>query len=108
MIKVDKITFLLVQIIYSLFIIVENVVLRTPVGNSNRHTPWADRRTPSTISSPEKPLASMYALETRYQPSPARLLPKRTDSNLVRESPVKNESMLLHILNFKKIFYYVY
>ena len=39
------------------------------MGDSNRNTPMADRY----------PVTSMYALETRYQPIPAKALPKEND-----------------------------
>jgi hypothetical protein len=66
-----------------LIIIIENMVLRSLVGDPNRHTPSGEHTSPSMISSEGKPLSSMYTLETRYQPIPARVLPKKTEKTKI-------------------------
>ncbi len=103
-IKVYKIFFLFFKII----IILENIVLRTLVGDPNRHTPLADHRSTSSILSQEKQDASMYTLQTRYQPIPTKVLPKNSDprvyyidSQRTQESPSINERMLFDFLIFK-------
>jgi hypothetical protein len=62
--------------------------------------------------SPEKQPASMYTLETRYQPIPAKVLPKNTDprvyyidSKRTDEPPIINQSMLLSSLTSIIYFY---
>ncbi|CAF2525280.1 unnamed protein product [Rotaria sp. Silwood2] len=46
----------------------ESVVLRSSVGDSTQLTPFTDYRSLSTMSSQVKEPASMYTLDSRYQP----------------------------------------
>ena len=81
-------------------IVVENMVLRSLVGDPIRHVPLADHRPPSTYSTGEKPTAALYTLDTRYQPIPSKALPKPTDPRIYyidsirrEETPIMTERM---------------
>ena len=61
------------------------------VGDPNRHVPLADHQPPSTYSNDEKPLASLYILETRYQPIPSKALPKPSDPRVSHIDSIRRE-----------------
>ncbi len=61
------------------FVCLENVVLRALVGDPNRHKPLAQHPPATTHKALEEIPASMYTLETRYQPIPPKVLPKPTE-----------------------------
>ena len=57
------------------------MVLRTLVGDPNRHIPLADHE-PSSRFYPDEKTSAMYVVETRYQPIPTKVLPKSTDPKI--------------------------
>jgi len=100
-----------VFLFFELFIIIENVVLRSITGDPNRYTPLVEHQPPPIFPQQKEP-ASMYTLETRYRPIPPEVLPKTTDprvyyidSNRTEESPIINKSMILDFLISKIDFY---
>ncbi|CAF1174927.1 unnamed protein product [Rotaria sp. Silwood1] len=60
----------------------EKVVLRTLVGDPNRHKPLVHHPPPTTKKSQDEIPASMYTLETRQRPIPSKVLPKPTEATL--------------------------
>lgn len=58
------------------------MVLRVLVGNPNQHKAQAHHPPPTTAAVQEDIPASMYTLETRYQPIPPRVLPKPSEARL--------------------------
>jgi hypothetical protein len=80
-------------VILILFILfgLENVILRALVGNPNRHIPQAQHPPPTTDVSQKDTPASMYTLETRYQPIPQKVLPNQTEPRLYYIEPAKAE-----------------
>lgn len=84
----------------SIGILVENIVLRSLVGDPNRHVPLADHSPASIYSNEDKQPASLYTLETRYQPIPSKVLPKANDPRVYyidsvrrEETPIMTERM---------------
>ena len=81
------------------------MILRSLVGDPHRHKPQAQHPLPATTTNQEQLPASMYTLETRYQPIPPKVLPhsqSRADSlnanKLTRPSVTTiNEGMLLSL-----------
>jgi hypothetical protein len=49
------------------------------VGDPNRHTPLVQHASPSMNSLEQNQPSSMYTIQTRYQPIPSRVLPKRSE-----------------------------
>ena len=60
----------------------ENVILRAIVGDPKRHRPLAQHAAPTTTAVQEATPASMYTLETRYQPIPPKVLPQPTTAKV--------------------------
>jgi hypothetical protein len=61
---------------------IENVVLRTLVGDPTRHKTSLQHPPPTTPTIQQATPASMYTLETRYRPIPPKVLPKQTGTTL--------------------------
>ena len=85
---------------------IENVVLRSIVGDPNRHKPQAQHPTPTTTTSQEPLPAAMYTLDTRYQPIPPKVLPQPAQARLYylnsnkseqTSAPIPNEGILLSL-----------
>jgi len=91
---------------------IENTVLRNLEGDPNRHTSVVDQRPPSTIFAQQQP-PSMYTLETRYQPIPAKVSPTKNEPRVYyigaqrdEEPAIINESMsLVNFFDSKNIFF---